>query len=236
VPVSRFVRSETARRFIFRIDCVNTTWRFRIAVVLLLALIAVASKGFWTARIGHALVCADQVAPVDALVIENFDPDYLLFERAESLVRDGYAHRIFVPVTASADGTPSRVGEAIAEVMAHIARLQRPEFIPIREEEPISLHAAVQIRAVLARERVHSVIIVTSGFRSRRSDLVNRTVLARVGIAASCIPVFGTQTPDTWATTWHGMQTVAEQFMKLQYYRWYVMPSYAWRGDTWASS
>jgi hypothetical protein len=30
--------------------------------------------------------------------------------------------------------------------------------------------------------------------------------------------------PDSWADTWHGVQGVTEQFIKLQYYRFYVLP------------
>jgi hypothetical protein len=27
-----------------------------------------------------------------------------------------------------------------------------------------------------------------------------------------------------WAQSWHGIQGVSEQFLKLQYYRFYVLP------------
>jgi hypothetical protein len=38
------------------------------------------------------------------------------------------------------------------------------------------------------------------------------------------VPVFGTTTPENWTGTWHGIQDVALQFLKLSYYRMYVLP------------
>jgi len=40
-----------------------------------------------------------------------------------------------------------------------------------------------------------------------------------------CDPVFGRATPERWSNTWHGIQSVAEEFVKLQYYRFYVLLS-----------
>jgi hypothetical protein len=39
-----------------------------------------------------------------------------------------------------------------------------------------------------------------------------------------CAPVFGRTTPERWTATWHGIQDVSEEFLKLQYYRFYVIP------------
>jgi len=171
-------------------------------------------------------VCDERLVPADAILIENFDPDYLLFERAHALYKAGLASKVFVPTDASADGEESMVSAGIVEVMSRIAWLEARETIPVRGIEPISLNAAYQILAALERHHIRSVLVVAPGFRSRRSALVYSEVLGRAGIAVSCVPVFGTKTPATWATTWHGVQEVGEQFVKLQYYRWYVMPFY----------
>ena len=170
------------------------------------------------------LVCRQELAPVDALVIENFDPNYLLFERAEALYRAGYARRILVPVEASPDSIPSVVGTGFTDVMSRVARLPPPEVVPIQEIEPIELNAALQVARRLQAERIRSVMIVTPGMRSRRSALVYQSVLASSGIRVLCVPVFGRSTPETWWRTWHGIQEVLEQSGKLQYYRLYVLP------------
>lgn len=92
-----------------------------------------------------------------------------------------------------------------------------------QEIEPISLNAAYQVRDVLTKAGLKSVIVVTPGFRSQRSSLVYQTVLTPVGITVYCVPVFGQKTSQNWAATWHGMQEVTEQFLKLQFYRFYVL-------------
>jgi hypothetical protein len=53
--------------------------------------------------------------------------------------------------------------------------------------------------------------------------LVYRAVLGKA-TQIHCVPVFGRTTPERWADTWHGIQQVTEEFVKLQYYRFYVLP------------
>src|SRR5688572_1177189 len=135
-------------------------------VALVLIVVGVLTSRLWTAAIGRSLVCADTTAPSDAMLVENFDANYLLFERAAALEKAGTARTTFVPVEASSDpkvANPVSVG--IAEVMARQARLRawRPIIISLRE--PISLNAALQIRERLVAERVKSVAVLTPGFR-----------------------------------------------------------------------
>ena len=200
------------------------TWKLRLALLLLVLLLGWVTRGFWMLRIGQSLVCPEEIAPSDAILVENFDPDYLLFERAAALHNAGVASRVLVPTEASRDpARPNPVSQGIAEVMARVARLQNLELIPIQESEPISLNAAYQIRDFLTTAHLRSVIVVTPGFRSQRSYLVYHTVLAPAGITVYCIPVFGQKTPKNWTKTWHGIEDVTEQFLKLQYYRFYVL-------------
>jgi len=98
------------------------------------------------------------------------------------------------------------------------------EIILINETEPISLNAIAQIRDHLAGDHIKALIVVTFGFRSRRSSLVYRAVFGDLGPQVHCAPVFGRTSPERWTETWHGIQQVAEEFLKLQYYRFYVLP------------
>jgi hypothetical protein len=193
-------------------------------------LVAIWSRGAWLEAIGRSLVCAQNVAPSDLILIENFDPNYLLFERAAALQKDRIAPRALVPVQAGRDSTmPKYISQAIVEVMARHARVAVWEMLPISEVEPITLNAAFQIRERVLRENVKSLIVVTGGFRSQRSLLIYRAALAQRGIQVRCDPVFGLVTPARWGDTWHGIQVVAEEFVKLQYYRFYVLPFLARR-------
>jgi hypothetical protein len=86
------------------------------------------------------------------------------------------------------------------------------------------------VRQRLIDDGIKSVIVITRGFRSRRSLLVYRETLGQGGIEVRCAPVFGQASPEHWTQSWHGIQEVAEEFLKLQYYRFYVMPFVFRRG------
>lgn len=188
-------------------------------------LIAILTRGYWTDRIARSLVCSGGPQPSDMILVENFEPNYLAFERAGELERAGFASRVLVPVEASRDpAVANPVSKGIADLMARQARMEAWEAVPIRETEPFSLNAARQIRDQLARGHTKSVILVTAGFRSRRASLVYRSVLHDAGTRVSCVPVFGQTTPERWTDTWHGIQQVTLEFVKLQYYRFYVIP------------
>ena len=205
-------------------QCVKFTWTFRLILVVCVGFLVWSTSNLWVTAVGHGLVCQEEIGQADALLVENFDDDYLLFERAEELRRAGRAGRVLVTTFTAADGSESRVHDGVAELMARIARLENVEVVPLREQEPISLNAATQIRDALTTQNIRSVAVITSGFRSTRSFLVYQAVLGRAGIAVSCVPVFGQTTPESWPKTWHGIQNVTEQFFKLQYYRFYVLP------------
>lgn len=212
------------RHLFYRKESIRTTWKLRISILLLGGLLIWASRPVWTAHIAESLVCTEDIAPSDALVLENFDPAYLVFERAAALHRAGVASRLLVPVRASRDPErPNTVSLGIAEVMARVARLPDIEAIPVQEIEPIRLNAAKQILTFLTQEHLDSVVVVTSGFESRRSSLVFDAVLTPAGIASGCAPVFGTKTPANWTDTLHGIQEVGLEFLKLQYYRFFVL-------------
>jgi hypothetical protein len=213
------------RYFFSRRQAIKTTWTLRLGVVVIGALLVVLTRPWWVPAVGRSLICEGQRGQAQVILIENFDPNYLLFEHVATMRSQGASGRVVVPVQAAPDpGEPNLVSAEIVKVMARVAQIPTPEVIPIREIEPMALTAARQVRDVLQKEQVSSVVVVTDAFRSRRSSLVYQSVFGQAGIATGCVPVFGTQTVDNWADTWHGVQRVGEEFLKLQYYRWYVFP------------
>lgn len=216
---------EWRRHFFYTKESIKTTWKVRVVTLVVVIVTGVLTHGFWVSQIGRSLVCVEDLAPSDVILVENFNPNYLLFERAAALERAGIAPRTLVPVEAARDAEVANpVSRGVAELMARQARLEVWEIILTRESEPISLTAAAQIRDHLAGDHIKSLTVVTPGFRSRRSSLVYRAVLGDVGTQVHCAPVFGRTTPERWTETWHGIQQVAEEFLKLQYYRFYVVP------------
>ena len=144
--------------------------------------------------------------------------NYLVFERAAELRRDGIAARAIVLTQADRNNPKSlnMVSEGIVGVMARVARLQDFEMVPMVEVEPITLNAARQLRDYALQNRIKSVMVVAPAFRSRRSVLIYQSVLAPSGVTLTCVPVFGLTTAKSWSKSWHGIQGVAEQFLKLQ--------------------
>ena len=187
--------------------------------------VAAVTRGVWLSTIGRSLVCRERVGVTDAILVENFDINYQVFERAAALQRAGLASRILVPAQASRDdpGFANPISRDIAELMADHARAPGVEIIPIKEIEPYTLNAAYQIRDFLVREHLRSVLVVVPALRSERSSLVYRAVLTPAGIDVGCAPVVGDHSPDNWTSSWHGIQAVTEQFIKLQYYRFHVL-------------
>jgi hypothetical protein len=217
---SRWLRHVVQRR-----EYTRTTWRFRLAVLVVLVGSVWITRGWWTVAIGRSLVCEASRGPSDALLLENFDPDDLVFKRASALLRAGLGSRVIVPVRADPEtGRTDVVAHGTAELMARIARTGSVEIVPVRHVEPISLNTAYDLLSFLQRERIPSVTVLSPLFRSRRSALVYGAVFTSAGITVRCDPVQGTTGVTNWSNTWHGVQEVLEQWIKLQYYRLYVLP------------
>lgn len=213
------------RYFISKRECVKTTWTFRALFLVVLVVLAVTTQSVWEPGLASALVCPSSERSADAILIENFEPEYLLFEHVAGLRRRGLTGRLLVPTQASPDpDQPALLAGELVAAMARVAHLPSPEMIPVREIEPLSLNVARQVRDFLSRERMRSVIIVTPGFRSRRSALIYQKLLGEAGIVMSCEAVFGSETPDNWFDSWHGRQRVVLELGKMVYYRGYVLP------------
>ena len=151
-----------SRHVVYRSEHLRTTWRFRLGLAAAIVLAAWLTSGWWTVAVASSLVCETNAAPSDAILIENFDPDYLLFERATALKKQGLAPRVLVPVRAAAPSVPNLVGLGTAHVMANVAHLDGVDIVPFNEVEPISLNAARDILRFLRQERIRSVIVVAS--------------------------------------------------------------------------
>ena len=154
----------------------------------------------------------------------NFDPNYLLFEETEKLIRSGQVDRVYVPVSYDRKRAgPNAVDDGFVRVMAQIARVREYELILIDEVEPIRYNVAVQIREYLKNKDVHSILVVSPGFSSRRDFLVYESVFHAVGMPIACLPVFGTKNVENWHESWHGIQEVFLELGKLWYYRLWVL-------------
>ena len=193
-------------------------------IVLIAVLGTYATRTMWLTAIGEALVCHPSPLAGQAILIDNFDYEYWLFKRSADLQHQRPGLEVFVPTIAHDGGDLAVAANEVTNAFARVAKLGQWEIIPVREREPISLNVAYQVRDFLLARHVTSVTLLSSAFRSRRSNLVYRMVLGARGIGVGCQPIPDTLTPQTWTSTWHGVQEVGLQFVKLQYYRFWVIP------------
>jgi len=221
----RFRTTRWTRHLVYRAEFTRTTWKLRVGLVAVLVVVPWLTSGCWTVAIARSLTCEAGHAPSDAILVENFESSYLAYERAAQLRREGLAARVLVQTMTEPDGQePSEVTLGRLEVMARIARVGAIEIIPTRPREPITLNAVRDMQHFLERERIRSLIVVMPILRSERSALVYAATLGRSGITVWCEPVQGSVDANNWTRSWHGIQDVLEQWVKLQYYRLYVLP------------
>src|SRR6187200_3071020 len=84
---------------VYRRESWRTTWKLRLALLAIIIIIIPATRRWWAPAIAGSLICTEQTQRSDALLLENFDADYLVFEYASTLQRAGAATTAFVPVS-----------------------------------------------------------------------------------------------------------------------------------------
>ena len=211
------------KHLFIRKEAYRPTWKLLVGLIVVVPLTLVLTRNLWVRVIAQDLTCVKDVGKSGAMLVENFDPEYMLFQEAAKLQREGIASRVVVPVEISRGmKEPDAIETGIADLMARTAGLQAIELVSVHQVEPISLNAAREIRDFLKRENISSVQLIAPGFRSHRSALVYRSVFIPSGIEVKCLPVF-VDPPLEWADSWHGIQDVVLQWGKLKYYQFWVL-------------
>jgi hypothetical protein len=213
-----FRRGNFRQYFFYRKEINKTTWSFRFLVLVVLLSGLALTRGFWVPALGGSLVHKGSIEKSDAILIDNQDAQYLLFERTAELQKKGLAARVIIPVEAEG-GRPGLIPQGLAEVMSRVGRIRNPEYYSYEQLEPITYNLAAQLSNRLEQEGIRSLILVSVGFRSKRDFMIFDRVLSAKGIKVYCEPVFGRLTPENWIHSWHGVQEVILQLGKLQYYR-----------------
>lgn len=203
----------------------RTTWKLRLLAAGVLLILTAGTRGWWAPLVGWGLVSDTGVGKPDLILVDNLDLDYQLFETAARLNQSGVGRAVLIPVFTSRQdsATPEEFSLEIVKAMCRVAHLESAQVIPITAIEPITLNAARQVGDFLKGTETGRVLLLTSGFKSRRLHLIFSKVLGELGIETYCLPVWGSQRPETWASTWHGIQEVLLQYAKLLYYRLWVL-------------
>ena len=214
------------RRLFVEKKVVRTSWNFRLlGLALLVAALLIPGK-YWLSAAAMSLVHTGPVMPAEVILVDPLETHYIIFDRAARLYGRGFGSRFIAPVVTPGAG-PQNPGDQvaidIANLLARTAGIHDPEVITIRDEEPITLNAAIQIRDYLLDHRIGSAVMVTTCFRSQRTFEVYHSVFEPCGLRFSCEPVCGDRSPENWTSSLHGLQEVALELWKLWYYRLWVL-------------
>src|SRR5437773_10331651 len=107
------------RHFLYRKESIKTTWKLRLAMVILVILLGSLTRGLWIPSIGWSVVCPEEVGPSDVILVENFNSNYLLFERASALQKAALSARVLIPTpTPPAPDVANTAFAAFVKVMA----------------------------------------------------------------------------------------------------------------------
>lgn len=194
--------------------------------LLLAALVAWPFVAFVAAR---ALVVNAELPRADAIVVLSGASSYVERARhAARLFHEGRAPRVILTNDDLRGGWSSeqqrnpyfheRAREELVRAGVPAERIEvLPQVVASTYEE------AVQVRLLIGMRGLHSIIIVTSPYHTRRAGWVFRRVLAESGVAIGLLsPPAGQQqspTPATWWLRPSGWKLVALEYPKLVFYR-----------------
>ncbi len=206
---------------VYRTTTWKTTWKLRLLLSALLLGLIFLARAWWIPAIGRGLVSEPGPGKPDLILVDNLVSDDRLFKKAGELLKGDGVKMVLVPVRCSNrdPDEPDRMAGEITRIMIRDARLPSCRLLPFRQAEPFTLHVARRVGRFIGSQRdIHSVLIVTEGFRSKRTRLVYGRVLGKFGVSVCTYPVWGSRGPESWAKTWHGRQEVLLQYLKLFYY------------------
>jgi len=217
---------ELKQLFFYKAEVVKTTWKLRITLLVFLLIFCLVTGRFWLLLVGRSLIYEDKLVPSDVILVENFEAPFLAgLSQAVRLQDAGYSERILVVrlIPRESRFISSTFLGQVWDSYCQAVGIHDPEIVVVEQVEPITLNMAKQLTSTLKKTSVESAILISGIFHSKRSCLTYREVLEPLGIQLSCLPVSGTVDPDHWWQTSHDALYVIEEFLKLQYYRLFVL-------------
>jgi uncharacterized SAM-binding protein YcdF (DUF218 family) len=209
------------------IEVVIPKSRFRKILTALVLLLVVWGILAWVAE--RALIVKAEIGSADALVVLSGSSSYLeRTHKAAELFKQGRAPLVLLTNDNTRGGwsstlqtNPYFVDRATDELIKQGVPEERIRIVQGLAE---STHSeSVIVKEYAAAQGLKSILIITSGYHSRRALRTFRTTFEGTGVAIGLEPVTtGSQTPSTfWWLSPSGWRVVAGEYMKLIYY-WFV--------------
>lgn len=196
--------------------------------VLPLALVALAAWAVAARFAAEALVVSDELERADALVVLAGSSAYVeRTARAAELYREGRAPVVILTNDGQLSGwsnesqnNPTFVERARRELVKAGVPNERIEALPRRVG---STHdEALLLKEYVDEHHLRSLLVVTSGYHSRRALWTFRRAFEGSGVevgVAEVEPGLQTPAPGTWWFSPRGWRAVAGEYVKMVYYR-----------------
>ena len=200
------------------------TMRRRILRIAILSLIIWPLLAWGMAR---ALIVSAEPAHADALVVLSGSTAYVERTRwAARLFDEGRAPKIILTNDDEQGGwssaqqrNPFFFERAAEELQRAGVPVERIEVLP--QAVSSTYEEAMLLREYMAAQRLHSVLVVTSAYHSRRALWTLRRVFRGSGVEvmlAAVAPGGQSPAPATWWLHPRGWRMVAAEYPKLVYY------------------
>lgn len=201
--------------------------RVRVRRALPFVLLALAAWPFVARGAAEALIVSAELPRADAVVVLAGSSAYLERTRsAADLFRAGRATKVLLTDDGQLSGwsnelqrNPRFVERAAAE-LAH-AGVTATDIEVLPQTVSSTWDEAVLVREYARARDLRSIMLVTSGYHSRRALWTFRHAFEGSGVAVGIVSVApGVQTPNvgTWWLSPRGWQSVAGEYVKLVYY------------------
>ncbi|MBV9173026.1 MAG: YdcF family protein [Chloroflexi bacterium] len=186
---------------------------------IVVSCVLLALVGVWFVNAGNLLIAVDQPVRVDAIIVlAGNAPDRLPY--AERLMRQGYANLLVVSNEQVHTHGLETTWLALHKAGLSAPELRDDELLVLDDPPPEStLDEARRDSALLQAHGMHSALLVTDAFHSRRATLLFRAAFAHAGLSVRSTPV--QPDPLDLAHWWsHGptARVVLEEWSKLALY------------------
>jgi uncharacterized SAM-binding protein YcdF (DUF218 family) len=192
----------------------------RLAALALLLAVAllVLSDSFWLPAIGEFLVVSDPLAPADAIVVLAGNAPARL-PHAEELYRQGFAPLLIVSDEEVHSQTLDTTWSKLYAAGVAAPELPASALVILTDPPPEStLDEAERDAALLQARGLHSAILVTDPFHSRRAGLLFAAEFRRHGLAVRSSPNADQLDLPHWWQHRQSRRMVIDEYVKLLAY------------------